>query len=63
MGYRNNNQYNKSSNVIINQRVPKEMSKYFCSKSILSRDINKDSLDCNLNALFIFLNKEKSCQN
>ena len=32
MGYRENNKYNKSNNVINNQTLPKEMSKYFCSK-------------------------------
>ena len=28
------NKYNKSNNVIINQTVPREMSKYFRSKSV-----------------------------
>ena len=34
MRYRDNNKYNKSYNGIINQRVPREMSRYFCSKSV-----------------------------
>ena len=34
MGYRNNNKYDESNNVIINQTVARAMSKYFCSKSV-----------------------------
>ena len=34
IGYRDNNKYNKSNNVIINQKVPKKMSKYFCLKLV-----------------------------
>ena len=34
IGYRDNNKYNKSNNVIINQKVSKKMSKYFCLKLV-----------------------------
>ena len=42
----------------MNQTVPRAMSKYFRSKC-LSRDINKDSFNCNLNALSSFKSIEK----
>ena len=46
---------NKNNNVIINQIVPREMSKDFCS----SHDIIKDPFNCNLNTLFSFKSIEK----
>ena len=48
-----NNKNNKSNKIIINQPVPREMSKYFCSKAVLSRD---DFIICNLK-MYCFLLK------
>ena len=49
------NKYNKSNNVIINQTVPREMTKYFWLKSV----INKNSFNCNLKGLLSFKSIEK----
>ena len=51
--YSGNNKYNKSNNVIINERVPREISKYICSKSIYCVILTKiHSFRCSLNAFF-----------
>ena len=57
--YKDNNKNNKSNNVIINQAVPRKMSTYFLCKIGLSRDINKDSFNCDLNTLLSFKSIEK----
>ena len=52
--YKGNNKYNKCNNVIINQKVPRETSKYLLFKIGLSHDINKDSFNFDLDASFSF---------
>ena len=56
MGYRDNNKYNKSNNVIIDQTIPREI---FLFKIDLSRDINNDSFIYSLNVLLSFKSIEK----
>ena len=57
MGYRDNNKYNKSNNVIIDQTIPREI---FLFKIDLSRDINNDSFTYSSNVLLSFKSIEKS---
>ena len=59
MGYRDNNKYNKSNNVIIDQTIPREI---FLFKIDLSRDINNGSFIYSLNVCFL-LKVLKNCQN
>ena len=56
MGYRDNNKYNESNNVIIDQTIPREI---FLFKIDLSRDINNDSFIYSLNVLLSFKSIEK----
>ena len=55
--YKNNNK-NQVKTRIINQTVPKERSKYLF-KIGLSREINKDYFNCNLNGLLSFKSIKK----
>ena len=56
--YKDNNKYNEGNDVIMNQIVLGETSKYFRLKC-LSLDLNKDSLNCSLNAMFSFKSIKK----